>query len=84
MVVDDGIGINRSQVEFLFAPFTQADSSTTKKYGGTGLGLYISQSYCRMMGGDLFYNERPVKGSCFTVELPVNERRPEINAQNDG
>jgi len=81
MVIDNGIGIKDEQVDFLFTPFTQADSSTTKKYGGTGLGLYISQSYCRMMGGDLVYNKRVDKGSCFIVELPVNERQPVINNQ---
>ncbi|HEC30317.1 MAG TPA: hypothetical protein ENI65_12090 [Gammaproteobacteria bacterium] len=81
VVTDDGIGIRDEQVDFLFAPFTQADSSITKKYGGTGLGLYISQSYCRMMGGNLVFNKRADKGSCFTVELPVNERQPVINNQ---
>jgi len=73
-VVDTGIGITEEQSEKLFSPFSQADSSTTRKYGGTGLGLTISRSYCRLLGGDLVLHERNGKGSCFEVVLPIDSK----------
>lgn len=72
-VTDTGIGLNPEQMERLFQPFTQADAATTRKYGGTGLGLVISRHYCRMMGGDITVssNGTPGDGSTFTIHLPV-------------
>ncbi|HEX3357761.1 MAG TPA: histidine kinase dimerization/phospho-acceptor domain-containing protein, partial [Tepidisphaeraceae bacterium] len=55
-VVDTGVGLDASQIESLFRPFVQADSSTTRKFGGTGLGLTISQKLAKMLGGDLSVN----------------------------
>jgi len=69
-VRDSGIGMTAEQIANLFQPFTQADSSTTKKYGGTGLGLTISQKFCQMMGGDITVESEQGKGSVFYVYLP--------------
>lgn len=71
-VRDSGIGMTPQQVAWLFQPFTQADDSTTRKYGGTGLGLTISRKFCQMMGGDISAESEPGKGSIFTVRLPEN------------
>jgi signal transduction histidine kinase len=70
-VADTGIGINAQQMSRLFQPFSQADSSTTRKYGGTGLGLVLSQQMCRMMGGDIAVESEEGKGSTFICTLPA-------------
>ena len=54
----------------LFQEFTQADSLTARRYGGTGLGLALSRKLARMMGGDVTVTSEPGKGSVFTVRLP--------------
>ena len=79
-VADTGIGMSREQIENLFKPFTQADSSTTRKYGGTGLGLTISRRFCQMMGGDITITSEPGRGATFTVYLPleVTEAESEV------
>jgi CheY-like chemotaxis protein/two-component sensor histidine kinase len=69
-VRDTGIGLTPAQIERLFQPFTQADGSTGRKYGGTGLGLALSRKFCRMMGGEIEVESRPGQGSTFTVRLP--------------
>jgi len=69
-VIDTGIGITEEQIGRLFIEFSQADSSTTRKYGGTGLGLTISKRYCKLLGGDLTVKSEPNKGSEFTILLP--------------
>jgi len=81
-VTDNGIGISDEQAVKLFSPFSQADSSTTRKYGGSGLGLSISRSYCRMMGGDLVLIRQGGSGSCFEIILPV-DRKQTINRDVD-
>lgn len=71
MVADTGIGMTAEQVKKLFKPFVQADASTTRKYGGTGLGLYISKRFCEMLGGELTVTSDAGKGSCFSIRLPM-------------
>ncbi len=74
-VTDTGIGLNAEQIGRLFQEFSQADISTTRKYGGTGLGLAVSRRLCRLMGGEITVTSEPGKGSIFTVRLPVDVRR---------
>ena len=70
-VADTGIGMNEEQLGRLFQIFSQADASTTRKYGGSGLGLSISRHFARMMGGDITAASIPGSGSVFTVSLPL-------------
>jgi adenylate cyclase len=69
-VADTGIGMTAEQQAKLFQEFTQADSLTARRYGGTGLGLALSRKLARMMGGDVMVTSEPGKGSVFTVRLP--------------
>ena len=69
-VCDRGIGMTSDQIAKLFQAFVQADESTTRKYGGTGLGLMISRRLCQMLGGDIRVSSELGKGSTFTIELP--------------
>jgi signal transduction histidine kinase len=69
-VADTGIGMTPEQQAKLFQDFTQADSLTARRYGGTGLGLALSRKLARMMGGDVTVTSEPDKGSVFTVRLP--------------
>jgi PAS domain S-box-containing protein len=71
VVADTGIGMSAEQIEKIGQPFTQADASTTRKYGGTGLGLVISRQFCRMMGGEIAIESRLGEGATFTVWLPA-------------
>jgi signal transduction histidine kinase len=71
-IKDSGIGMSKDQLSHLFQPFVQADVSTTRRYGGTGLGLTISKQYCEMMGGNIIVNSEIGQGSTFTVRIPVS------------
>lgn len=73
---DTGIGMTAEQTASIFEPFTQVDSSLSRQYTGTGLGLTISRHFCQMMDGEITVHSEPNRGSTFTVELPV--RLPEV------
>ncbi len=73
-VSDTGIGMTSEQMSRLFQAFGQAEASTARKFGGTGLGLVISRKFCQLMGGDLTARSEPGKGSIFTVTLPAEVR----------
>ncbi|MFI5154964.1 MAG: response regulator, partial [Chitinophagales bacterium] len=79
-VTDTGIGIAHEKLQKIFESFTQADTSTTRKYGGTGLGLTISKSLAELMGGQLSVISSPGQGSRFTLKLTleVANEQPEI------
>ena len=76
-VTDTGIGISPEQLERIFDSFTQADSSTTRQYGGSGLGLVISQKIVNLMGGEIEVDSRPGHGSCFYFTVPFEPGRAE-------
>ena len=70
-VSDSGIGMTPEQLGKLFQPFSQADASTSRKYGGTGLGLALTRHFCKLMGGDVTVTSELGKGSTFTIQLPA-------------
>lgn len=76
-VRDTGIGIPKDKLEAIFASFTQADTSTTRKYGGTGLGLTISKRLVEMMHGKIWVESEENKGSCFWVEVKLSAQSQE-------
>lgn len=70
-VIDTGIGMTQEQLSKLFQAFTQAEATTTRKFGGTGLGLYLSKRFCEMLGGLITVESQYGKGTTFTMKLPV-------------
>ncbi|CAH1387235.1 ATP-binding protein [Candidatus Nitrotoga sp. M5] len=82
-VRDTGIGVTQEQIEMLFQPFSQADASTTRKYGGTGLGLPISKGLIEQMDGEMWVESIPGKGSSFTFTLPFTVLSKESDAPAD-
>ncbi len=79
-VADTGIGIPRHMFDRLFQPFTQADESPTREYGGAGLGLSLAKHYCQLLGGDISVESAPGEGSTFTVRIP----REPLDYKKDG
>lgn len=81
-VSDTGIGMTPQQLSKVFSEFTQADASTTRKYGGTGLGLPISRHFCQMMGGDIAVSSVEGQGSTFTMRVPAHVK-PKATAEDE-
>jgi CheY-like chemotaxis protein/nitrogen-specific signal transduction histidine kinase len=81
-VEDTGIGMTPQQQAGLFQPFSQADASTTRKYGGTGLGLALSRHFARLLGGDIAMRSAPGVGTTFTIRIPVDARQAGQAAQD--
>jgi len=77
-VSDTGIGMTPEQMEKLFQPFSQAEASMTRKYGGTGLGLEITRRFCEILGGDITAKSKLGVGSTFTIRLPAKVVQPKI------
>jgi signal transduction histidine kinase/DNA-binding response OmpR family regulator len=72
-VTDTGIGMTQEQARRVFAPFSQGDSSTTRRFGGSGLGLVISRRLANLLGGDIVVESAPMRGSVFHLTLPTGE-----------
>lgn len=72
-IQDTGVGIDPTRLDALFEPFTQADTSTTRRYGGSGLGLNISRQLVRLAGGEIVVESQPGQGSTFTVSWPLQD-----------
>jgi len=92
-ISDTGVGIPKSKGKLIFEPFRQADSSTTRQYGGTGLGLTISKKIADQSGGQLYFENNLTQGTTFFFEIPckpaeprlkVNKNNPELATQAKG
>ncbi len=73
-VIDSGIGMTPEQLRVIYRPFEQADTSTTRKYGGTGLGLAVSRRLAQMLGGEVSVTSEPGKGSVFSLTIGVGRQ----------
>jgi two-component system sensor histidine kinase/response regulator len=81
-VSDTGIGMSEEQQARLFSAYSQADSSTTRQYGGTGLGLMITKRFAELMDGDVTIKSQAGKGSVFSVELDFQEAQSDVSLQS--
>ncbi len=75
-VSDTGVGIEPELLTRIFAPFVQADGSTTRRHGGAGLGLALCRHFCALLGGEIGATSEPGRGSTFTVRLPATRLDP--------
>lgn len=82
-VIDTGIGIDETDIHRIFEPFTQVDSSSTRKYQGTGLGLALVKKFTEMHNGKVAVKSHPSMGSTFMVRIPRKEMRRESNHSSD-
>jgi signal transduction histidine kinase/ActR/RegA family two-component response regulator len=82
-VSDSGIGLSDEQLENIFSPFSQADNSTTRKYGGTGLGLTIVKQLCELMNGDIKVESTLKSGSCFSFNLIYQKPEHDFSETSD-
>jgi len=74
-VKDTGIGISEEQLLKLFQPFTQAEAGTASKFGGTGLGLYLTRQFCEMLGGTINVSSKEGSGTTFNIILPLADQK---------
>lgn len=83
-VTDNGIGMSKDALSGLFQPFTQADVSTTRRFGGTGLGLVITKRLTELMGGRITVESEPGQGSTFTVRIPFKwpDKKTQVTDQH--
>ncbi len=82
-IEDTGCGIPRKVINTLFQPFTQADQSYSRKFGGTGLGLAVSKQLAELMGGEITVTSEENKGSIFTLTVPLTIVRNPLNNDSD-
>ena len=85
-VSDTGIGMTKEQIKGLFERFNQADTTTTRKYGGTGLGLALTRALAHILGGEILVDSTPGQGSVFTLEVPTDFKAKAVEepAEGDG
>jgi PAS domain S-box-containing protein len=83
-VSDTGIGMTAGQIERIFQEFSQADASTTREFGGTGLGLALTRRFSQMMGGEVLVESEPGRGSTFTLRLPAEAQTSRPRQEHPG